>query len=114
VLPRYLSAGKFLFVIRQVNNGEAARLGAAGFRFASVTQISTALSKTMELPADELTATLGDTQAQTVQELMLPGVHLACFLLRPHLRQRFYILVPAKARDQLPTVRLPYDEMTSL
>lgn len=95
VLPRYLSAGKFLFVIRQVNNSEVARLGAAGFRFASVTQISTALSKTMELPADELTATLGDMQAQTVQELILPAVHMACFILRPRLFQDFDILVPA-------------------
>jgi hypothetical protein len=112
-LPSFLSAGKFLFVIRQLNRSDVAQFGAAGFRFAPLTQISNALSRTMELPTDELAAGLSHMQAQTAFErLMPPGVHVACFMLRPRLRQGFDILVPAISHNQLPTVRLPYDELT--
>ena len=110
---RFLSAGKFLFVTRQVSKTDVAVFGAAGFRFAPITQISNALSKTMELPSDELTARLQHMRTQTVSEkLMPPGVHLACFMLRPRLHQGFDILVPGKSRNQLPAVKLPYDELT--
>jgi hypothetical protein len=112
ILPSFLSAGKFLFVIRQVNKNDVAQFAAAGFRFAPVTQISTALSKTMELPTDELAAQLQHMQAQSVSENLLPaGVHLSCFVLRPRIRQGFDLLVPATSHNQLPTVQLPYDEL---
>ena len=42
---------------------------------------------------------------------MPPGVHLACFMLRPRLCQVFDVLVPAKTDNQLPTVKLPYEEL---
>lgn len=113
VLPSFLSAGKFLFVIRQMNKNDVAQFGAAGFRFAPVTQISNALSKRMELPTDELAAQLHHMQAQTASEKQMPpGVYLAYFMLRPRLRQGFDVLVPEKSRNQLPTVRLSYDELS--
>lgn len=113
ILLRFLSAGKFLFVTRQVSKTDVALFGAAGFRFAPITQISNALSKTMELPSDELAARLQHMRTQTASEkLMPPGVHLACFMLRPRLHQGFDILVPGKSRNQLPAVKLPYDDLT--
>jgi hypothetical protein len=111
-LPSFLSAGKFLFVIRQVNKVDVAQFAAAGFRFAPMAQILNELSRTMELPNDELAARLDQMQAQTMCQSSMPhGVHLACFMLRPRLRQGFDILVPAKTHNELPTVRLPYDEL---
>ena len=113
VLPNFLSTGKFLFVIRQVNKVEVAQFGAAGFRFAPVAQILNELSKIMELPTAELAARLDHMQAQTrCQNSMASGVHLACFMLRPRLRQGFDILVPTKKHNELPTVRLPYEELS--
>lgn len=113
VLPKFLSSGKFLFVVRRLNKSDVAQFAAAGFRFAPVAQISNALSKAMELPSDELAARLHHMQAQTASEkLMPPGVHLACFMLRPRLRQGFDVLVSTRSHNQLPAVRLPYDELT--
>lgn len=112
VLPNFLSAGKFLFVIRHVDKNSVAELAAAGFRFAPLAQISNTLARSMELPAEELASRFRHMQAQNTSESMIsPGVHLACFMLRPRLRQGFDILVPAKTQNQLPTVRLPYSEL---
>ena len=112
-LPSFLSAGKFLFVLRQVDKADVAQLGAAGFRFAPVSQICNALAKSMELPSDELTARLHHMHEQTASAKLMPsGLYLACFMLRPRLRQGFDILVSSHAHNQLPTVRLPYNELT--
>jgi hypothetical protein len=113
-LPSFLSAGKFLFVLRQVDKADVAQLGAAGFRFAPVSQISNALSKSVELPTDELTARLHHMLEQTTCAKLMPsGLYLACFMLRPRLRQGFDILLTSLAPNQLPTVRLPYNELTN-
>jgi hypothetical protein len=112
-LPSFLSAGKFLFVLRQVDKADVAQLGAAGFRFAPVPQIANALSKSMELPSDELTARLHYMHEQTASaKLMQSGLYLACFILRPRLRQGFDILVPSRAQNKLPAARLPYNELS--
>jgi hypothetical protein len=114
ILPSFLGGGKFLLVTRQINRSEAAHLAAAGFRFASVPQITNMLSKTMELPNDDLSSRLQDMHAHTISRApMSPGLYLACFMLRPRIRQGFDVLVPAKSHDRLPSIMMPYDELVT-
>ena len=104
--------GKFLFVIRRLSGLEVAHLGAAGFRFALDSRVSAALSKSMEMPKDELETRLTQMRARICGEsTSFSGVHLAYFELRPRPHQGFDVMVSAGKSDQLPVVKMPYEQL---
>jgi len=106
--PLSFGPGKLLFVVRRTNKAEAARLQAAGFRFAAAPQVVDHLSRRMQVGRDEFVVHLDDMREYSGEEHMLePGVHLACFAIRAGVRGGFDVLVRKDAKNLLPTVQLP-------
>ena len=100
--------GQLLFIVRQTDKLETAQLQAAGFRFAPVPQVVDHLARSMQVTVKELQPRLDRMKTFPPQIQMLgPGVHLACFALRPLFQRGFDILVPREAKNLLPTVALP-------
>ena len=105
--------GQFLFVVRQVAKQDADSLSAAGFRFAAVPQIIELLSRNMQTSHVEMLARLEDIREYSTSENMIdPGVHVACFMLRPTVRNGFDVLVSGKTHNQLPTAKLPFESLS--
>ena len=106
--------GQLLFAVRQVNKMEAAQLQATGFRFASVPHIIDHLARSMQVTQGELRPRLDKMRTYPMEARMLrPGVHVACFALRPLPHGRgFDILANKAASNLLPTVKLPVDRLT--
>lgn len=100
--------GQLLFLVRRANKLESAQLQASGFRFAPVPQVLEQLARSMQVTVKELRPRLERMKDYPAQLPMLePGVHLACFALRPLVQRGFDILVPKEAKNLLPTVALP-------
>jgi hypothetical protein len=95
--------GKYLFLNRQLSRIEASKFAALGHRFAGVEQIADSLAKSIQVNRDNMLHRLERMRKQTsTDHLPPPGVHLACFMLRPSMQQSFDILVPTADQDQLP------------
>ena len=109
-----IGRGQLLFAVRQANKEEAAQLQSTGFRFAPVHHIIDHLARSMQVTQEELRPRLEKMQSYPIQARTLePGVHIACFALRPLTQGRgFDILVNKAARNLLPTVKLPIDRLT--
>lgn len=111
-LPTFRSRGKFLFIVRHVDREVAAQCDAAGFRFASLSQVSGTLAQHIQMPKDELEARIVQMRSRSRRQKMSAGVHLAYFELRPRLRQGFDVLVPARTPHQLPTIKLSHAKLS--
>ena len=99
--------GQLLFLIRTVKAIESAHLQAAGHRFASILNVVDFLSRSMQVTREELLIQLELLRNHAKAERFLePGVHLACFVLRPVLQQGFDVLVQKGLAYLLPTVHL--------
>ena len=104
--------GQLLFVVRQANRLEAAQLQAAGYRFAAVPNVIDHISRTMQIRLEELRLHLENMRDfSDVPEILEPGVHLACFALRPLFQRGFDILVRKDAKNLLPTAQLDLPEL---
>ncbi|KAL8868556.1 MAG: hypothetical protein Q9174_004914 [Haloplaca sp. 1 TL-2023] len=104
-LPNF-GRGQLLFLIRQADGRDAARLQAAGFNFARPTNILSSLAQSLEVQDWELDRYLGRIKKSLSRSSMLdPGVHLACFTLRPKYHG-WDILVNQKRKNLLPSVEL--------
>lgn len=100
--------GQFLFVCRQVSKDDAIRLQASGFRFAMIPQIADFLSRSMQISTSEIAKQMDEIHAYSKgQQMLEPGIHVACFMLRPTVQQGFDVLVKSSARNQLPLATLP-------
>ncbi|KIX08420.1 uncharacterized protein Z518_03076 [Rhinocladiella mackenziei CBS 650.93] len=105
--PPVIARGKYLFLTRQINRNEAAKFAALGYRFAAVGQIADPLAKSMQVHRDNMVARLERMRLSTQPDrLPPPGVHLACFMLRPSMSKSFDVLVQAATQSQLPYVTL--------
>ena len=99
--------GQLLFLVRRVNRFESARLQAVGYRFASIANIVDFLARSMEITREELRPRLENMRDNSEKEHFLePGVHLACFALRPIFQRGFEILVRKDVGYLLPTIPL--------
>ena len=106
--------GQLLFVVRQTNKPEAAQLQANGYRFATVPNIIDHLARSMQVTLEELRPRLESMRNYVAKPSVLePGVHLACFALRPLFQRGFDILVRKSAKNLLPTVQIPISELQS-
>ena len=106
-LPSLFGRGQLLFVVRQVNKSESSHLQASGHSFANITNVIDILTRKMEVTREELLPLLEGIRRYSEHEQTLePGVHLACFALRPIYRQGFDILVRKDAGNLLPTTFL--------
>ena len=104
----YFGRGQLLVLIRRVTRSDAAKLQGIGYRFATVPQIVDILARSMEVSRTGLLPKLNLMRENASREMLLePGVHLACFAVRPVFRRGFDILVRKNAKALLPTVRLP-------
>ncbi|KAL8949888.1 MAG: hypothetical protein Q9222_004045 [Ikaeria aurantiellina] len=99
--------GQLLFLVRRVSHREAVRLQAAGFNFAALTNIMSSLAHTMQVSRGELSIQLHQIHRSLSSESMLePGVHLACFALRPKFHGTWGVLINKDHKNLLPSVRL--------
>ena len=115
VLPRstIFGRGQLLFVVRKTDKNETAYLQSVGYRFASVPNIIDHLARSMQVTAQELFPKLENMRNYAVESQMLePGVHLACFALRPVPQRGFDVLVRKNAKNLLPTYKMPLSEMS--
>ena len=109
-----LGRGKYLFLNRGLTKPEVDHFAAMGFRFGSTQQISELLAKNMEVPHDRMKVRLDRMKLfASVEHLPPPGVHIACFILRPSVHKSFDILVPSKSQNQLPLTSMQGDQLNN-
>ncbi|KAL8733324.1 MAG: hypothetical protein Q9166_002148 [cf. Caloplaca sp. 2 TL-2023] len=106
--------GQLLFLVRQATRQDAMRLQAAGFSFAALTNILPSLAHSMEVSIGELSTQLHQIQRSLSSESMLqPGVHLACYALRPRFHGRWDVLINKDHKNMLPTIHLTQSSLAS-
>lgn len=104
--------GQLLFVVRLANKVEATRLQASGFRFADTLNVADHLARSMRVTREELLSRVNDMREYSKRDRILePGVHIACFAIRPLIRRFFDVLVRKNATNLLPTIRMPLKEL---
>ena len=107
-----IGRGQLLFVVRRVNRADATQIQAAGYRFALVENVIDTLACSMEVTKEELSPYLENLKRHSEKERILePGVHLACFALRPVFHRGFDIAVRQDAKNLLPTLQLPMNRL---
>ncbi|EXJ55525.1 hypothetical protein A1O7_08453 [Cladophialophora yegresii CBS 114405] len=112
--PTTAAKGKYFFLHRQISKAEAARFAALGYRFATVGQIAEPLAKSMQVHRDRLVSRIERMKLSASPEHLLPpGVHLACFMLRPSMYKSFDVLVPASSQNQLPYVTVQSGDLSA-
>ena len=105
--PNSFGRGQLLFLTRRVNRFESGHFQALGYRFANISNVVEFLARSMEIPQAQLRPHLEDMHRISEREYFLePGVHLACFALRPVLQRGFDIIVRKDIDYLLPTVQL--------
>lgn len=108
--------GSLMFLVSRVESeAEIARLGAAGYRFADVRQVAGHLGTSMRIKNRDIEKKFLDMAAYLDPRPKLqPGVHLGFFGLRPRGNGSSYdVLVRKEAKSLLPSVRLPFDKLSS-
>ena len=112
VQPLVLGRGQLLFTVRQVSRSESSHLQSSGYGFANPANVVDSISSSIQVPPDSIASRLKRMEDYSSRENILkPGVHLACFALRPLLQRGFDILVRRDARNLLPTVQLPISRL---
>lgn len=108
VVSNYFGRGQLLFLTRRVNRREADTFQNAGFRFASINNVVDILARSMQIKSDDLSTQLTNMwDYSRTTNILVPGVHMACFAIRANVRGSFDILVRKDARNQLPTMQMP-------
>ena len=111
-IGRTFARGQALFLIRSVSDQESKKLKAAGYRFADPDYILRPFSNDLEMTKSQGSRHLEYMQACSEGERALaPGVHVACFMVRPVLHSGLGILVKQQARNVLPTTQLPIPKL---
>ncbi|RDL31329.1 uncharacterized protein BP5553_09538 [Venustampulla echinocandica] len=109
-----LSRGQLLFLVRRVNRREADQLAASGYRFAEIQNVAHIIARNMQIKCNDLHGRLFSMYEYASETHILnPGVHLACFAIRASVQGGFDVLVRRDARNQLPTMQLPIDNLSS-
>lgn len=104
--------GQLLFLIRRVSRADSIDIQATGYRFASITNVLETLARSMQVTQKELLPYLQNLNKHAGKERVLdPGVHVACFALRPLFQRGFEVAVNKAARSLLPTCPLPMSRL---
>ena len=114
VNPILFGRGQMLVLTRKVNTTEAHRLQNLGYGFASVDQVSDHLSRSLQIPRDDLENLVGRLQAFSERQPSIPkkGAYLASFLVQPKPGMRgLDVIVPRTTPGQLPMVKISDDEL---
>ena len=107
-----LGRGQLLFVVSQVEKREAEHLQAAGFRFAIPGHVGPILARSMQVDRDELLRQVDNMREYASGTHVLdPGVHMAFFCVRAAVQRGFDVLARRDARNQLPTMQLPFQTL---
>ena len=105
--PSLFGRGQLLFLTRRVNRFESGHFQASGYRFANISNVIDSFARIIEISQAQLRPHLEDMQRSSEREYFLePGVHLACFALRPVFQRGFEIVVRKDIDYLLPTVKL--------
>lgn len=113
--PQTITRGKYLFLHRQITKYEVAKFAALGYRFATVGQIADPLAKSMLVNRDNMLARIERMRlSASPQHLLPPGVHLACFVLRPSMYKSFDVLVQAAVQNRLPYATMQSDDLSQV
>ena len=105
-----LGRGQLLFLIRTVDKAESQQLQSAGYRFAATENVIDVISGILQVRRDEFSLQLHSMREFASEAPILePGCHLAFFAARASMANGFDILVRKDARNQLPTMQLPFD-----
>lgn len=111
-LPR-IGKGQLMFTVRQLDEQEAARFMANGYRFAPIERVVDILSRRVHLSPTDLAIQLHEMRDYASSDRGYPpGVHLVAFGLRPTLREHFEILTRAGGGMTLPRSTLPISSLT--
>lgn len=109
-----LSSGQLLFLVREADRQEAEHLQATGYRFALPTNVIPILSGTFQVAGQELLRQLENMREYVKSDQILdPGIHLAFFAVKASIGAGFDVLARRDARNQLPTIQLPFDTLES-
>ena len=110
VAPVTYGRGQLLFVVRQTNKGDTAKLQAHGFRFAEVQNVVDILAKAMQVERTGLLLHLKNLRDYAKgDQLVESGVHIGCFAMKARLGGGFDVLVRKAFRNRLPTLQLRVD-----
>lgn len=111
-LPR-IGKGQLMFTVRQLDEQEAVRFMASGYRFAPIERVTDILSRRIHLSPTDLAVHLHEMRDYASSDRGYPpGVHLVAFGLRPTLREHFEILTRAGGGLALPSSTLPISSLT--
>ncbi|KAB8257302.1 hypothetical protein BDV32DRAFT_140490 [Aspergillus pseudonomiae] len=99
--------GQLLFTVRQLKKHEASRMAAAGFRFTTIENVTTILSRRIHVPALSLGTHLKDMRDYASSHRVFePGVHLISFIMRPTIHDHFEVLTAKGTGNPLPSSTL--------
>ncbi|KAE8146401.1 hypothetical protein BDV25DRAFT_51582 [Aspergillus avenaceus] len=99
--------GQMLFTVRQLKKHESSRLAAAGFRFTTIENVTTILSRRIHVPTTSLGGHLRDMRDYAVSHRIFePGVHLISFIMRPTIHDHFEVLTAKGIGNPLPSATL--------
>jgi hypothetical protein len=111
-LPR-IGKGQLMFTVRQLDEHEAVKFMASGYRFAPIERVTDILSRRVHLSPTDLAIHLHEMRDYASSDRGYPpGVHLVAFGLRPTLREHFEILTRAGGGMTLPSSTLPISSLT--
>ncbi|KAJ5897796.1 hypothetical protein N7504_008084 [Penicillium tannophilum] len=100
--------GQLMFSVRQLQKHEAARMSSLGFRFATIENITSTLSRRIHVPEPSLREHLRDMRDYaTTNRGFSEGVHLTAFVMRPTVSDHFEILTTKGTGNPLPSSTLP-------
>jgi hypothetical protein len=104
--------GQILFLVKRVHRREGEALQAAGYRFGKIDHILPYVSNNMKIKPDDLVKHFQNMWDYANNDHPLePGCHLACFAIRASVKGGFDVVVRKDARNQLPTMELPFDTL---
>ncbi|KAJ6257164.1 hypothetical protein Dda_8050 [Drechslerella dactyloides] len=105
--------GQTLFMYRQVDREEAARLQSHGYRFASIKIAVDIVARSLQLHRDQLTSHLLNMRESSGSESILePGLHVGFFAVRANIDGGFDVLVQSLQQNLIPSVQLPITSLT--
>lgn len=104
--------GQLMFTVRQLQKQEAQRLASVGFRFATIENITSTLSRRIHVPESILVEHLRDMRDYaTTNRSFSEGVHLVSFVMRPTVHDHFEILTTKGTGNPLPSSTLPLNRL---
>ncbi|KAH8685526.1 hypothetical protein BGZ60DRAFT_522818 [Tricladium varicosporioides] len=108
-----MGKGQLLFLVNRVERKEAEQLQTAGYRFAPTESVIPILATSLQVSEKDLTRRFDMMLDYATDSLHMlePGVHIACFAIRASIGAGFDVLARKDAKNQLPTMQLPFDTL---